>query len=116
LAGALRSITPVSVMALNPMPDVEMGEGVSGIRAFVRVPVLAGSAHGVALDSTSISSANDALLLQSAVGSVKPMGRVVGPVSLPVPSGVTELLRDDEHWVGARETVRPLLQLVRAPG
>ena len=115
LASALRSITPVSVLALNPMPDVEMGDGVSGIRAFVRVPVLASSAHGVALDSTSISSANDVLLLQSAVGSVKAMGRVVGPVSLPIPSGVTELLRDDQHWVGARETVRPLLQLVRAP-
>lgn len=114
LASALRSITPVSVIALNPPPDVEMGDGVSGIRAFVRVPVLASSAHGVALDSTSVS-ANDALLLQSAVGSVKPMGRVVGPVSLPVPTGVTELLRDNEHWVGARETVRPLLQLVRAP-
>jgi hypothetical protein len=114
LAGALRSVAPVSVLALNPLPDVEMGEGVSGIRAFLRVPVLAGSAHAVALDSTSVS-ANDALLLQSAVGSVKARGRVVGPVSLPVPQGVAELLRDDEHWVGARESARPLLQLVRAP-
>jgi uncharacterized protein YbaR (Trm112 family) len=115
LAGALRSIVPVSVVALNPLPDVEMGEGVSGVRAFVRVPMLAGSAHGVALDSTSVS-ANDALLMQSAVASVKPGGRVVGPIPVPMPSGVTELLRDDEHWVGARETGRPLLQIVRAPG
>jgi hypothetical protein len=114
LASALRSITPVSVLALNPLPDVEMGDGVSGIRAFVRVPVLAGSAHAVALDSPSVS-ANDALLVQSAVGSVKALGRVVGPTSLPLPQGVTELLRDDAHWVGARESARPLLQLVRAP-
>src|ERR1700694_4122511 len=49
LASALRSIVPMSVIALNPLPDVEMGDGVSGIRAFLRVPVLAGSAHAVAL-------------------------------------------------------------------
>lgn len=113
LAGPLRAIVPVQVLALNPMPDVEMGDGISGVRANLTVPLLDGTAIGVALDATS-SSAHETLLLQSAVASVRPGGRVVAPVELPLPDFVQELLRDDEQWVGVREGGRPLLQLVRA--
>jgi hypothetical protein len=115
LASALRALVDVSVIALNPMPDVAMGGGVSGVRALARVPLLGGSAWGAALDSTSMS-ATDAVLLQSVVGGVKPGGRIVGPVSLPLPAGVTELVRDSEQWVGVRDNGRPLLQLIRAAG
>lgn len=114
VGGDLRALTPISVLAINPLPDVEMGEGVSGIRTSLRVPVVAGSAIGVALDSHS-GSANDLLLIDSAIASVKPGGRVVGLAGQPVPDGVTEMARDDQHWVGIREGGRPLLQLVRAP-
>ena len=113
-AASLRAIVPVPIIALNPMPDVEMGNGVSGVSAVVRVPVLAGTARAVALDAHSYA-AHDALLLRSAVASVKPGGRVVGPVLLPVPDDVREILRDDAHWVGERAGGRPLLQLARAP-
>jgi hypothetical protein len=113
LASALRAIVPVQVLALNPMPDVDMGDGVSGVRAHLRVPVLDGSALGGALDATS-SSAHEALLLQSAIASVKPGARIVAPIGLSMPDTVRELVRDDAQWVGVREGGRPLLQLIRA--
>ena len=114
LAAPLRDVVQVPILALNPPPDVEMGDGVSGIRSSIRVPVLTSSARSAALDATT-ASAHEVLLLQSAVHSVRAGGRIVGPASLAVPDDVTEFLRDEDHWVGAREGGRPLLQLVRAP-
>ena len=112
LANALRATVPVQVLAVNPMPDVAMGDGVSGVRTRLDVPVLDGSALGAALDVTS-NSAHETLLLQSAVASVRPGARIVAPVELSLPDGVRELVRDDAQWVGVREGGRPLLQLSR---
>ena len=112
-APALRAIVPLQVLAVNPMPDVEMGGGVSGLRTRLSVPVLDGSALGVALDVTS-RSAHEELLLHSAVASVRPGARIVAPADVPVPDGVREIARDDVQWVGVREGGRPLLQLIRA--
>jgi hypothetical protein len=56
-------------------------------------------------------------LLPSALAAVRPGGRVVGELSLPVPDDVEELARDDRHWVGTlRGASGPLLKLSRSPG
>lgn len=110
LAGRLRELAPVTVLAVNAPPDVVMGDGISGVLTGDRIPVAAGSARGAALDA-----ARD-VLVASAVAALRAGGRIVGEASIPDPDDVTIVARDDRHWVGTRRADGPLLQLVRSPG
>lgn len=110
LAGRLRELSPVTILAVNAPPDVVMGEGVSGVVTGDRIPVAAGSARGAALDG-----ARDALVA-STVAALRSGGRIVGDASIPQPDDVAIIARDDRHWVGTRKGGGPLLQLVRNPG
>jgi hypothetical protein len=113
-AHALRAVVPVPVLVVNPPDDVLVGDGVSAVRAG-RVPVLAGSARGVALHSASGAVGWDRDgLLASTLRAVRAGGRVVGDRSLVPPPDVTVLAEDDAHWVATRDGARPLLQIVRA--
>ena len=114
VAAALREVVPVMVLAVNPPPDVAMGDGVSGVATIDRIPVAAGSARGIALDSREISplAAVDPTL---GLGAVRPGGRVVGTAAVPVPDGVSVVAKDAEHWVGTRASGSPLIRLVRNP-
>lgn len=115
VAHPLRALVPVPVLLVNPPPDAIIGDGVSAVRAG-RVPVLAGSARGVALHAVGGAAPwRDDGLLASALHAVRPGGRVVAPRSLPAPAQVTVLADDESHWVATHEGVRPLLQIVRAP-
>lgn len=114
VAHALRAVVPVSVLVVNPPDDVLIGDGVSAVRAG-RVPVLAGSARGVALHSAGAAPAGEVDgLLASSLRAVRPGGRVVGDRSLAPPPDVTLLAEDDAHWVATRDRARPLLQIIRA--
>lgn len=114
VAHALRAVVPVSVLVVNPLDDVRIGDGVSAVRAG-RVPLLAGSARAVALHAADAAPAGeDDGLLASCLRAVRPGGRVVGDRSLAPPPDVTVLAEDDAHWVAARARARPLLQIVRA--
>lgn len=115
VAHALHALVPVSVLVVNAPDDVAIGDGVSAVRAG-RLPVLTGSARGVALDAVSASDPwRDDGLLGSALRAVRPGGRVVGVRALIAPPGMSVLAEDDRHWVGAQEGAKPLLQIVRAP-
>jgi len=61
------------------------------------IPFAAGSARGVALDRF----ASDALV-RSAVHCLRPGGRVIAPIAVPVPEGITEITRDASDWVGEK--------------
>lgn len=113
LAHQLRALVPVSVLAVNPSPDVVMGDGVSGVRAS-RVPVRPGSARGAALgDAAEREPWSAGGMLAGAVASVRAGGRVVADASLPLADELTMIAQDAAHWVATREGERPLLQIVR---
>jgi hypothetical protein len=115
LGAALRAIVPVPVLAVNPPPDVAMGDGVSGVATLDRIPVAASSARAIAFAPPTLSDA-DALELPSALGAVRPDGRVVALGSVSLPDDVSVVARDADHWVATRTSGAPLIRLVRSPG
>ena len=95
-ARALLDIAPVSVLLVDPPAGVVIGNGLSAIRIGNRLPVAPGSLRGIALDERTGVPA----VVEAAVRALKARGRLVAPVSAAVPTGVTERVRDDRHWVG----------------
>jgi hypothetical protein len=106
-APLLRQLTDVQLLLVNPPAEIQMGGGLSGLTVAETLPLAAGSARGVAVDSRSSPE-----LLRSAVAAVAPGGRIMAPATFPVPSGVKELVRDDRVWVAERQpepsTSRPI--------
>ncbi|MEP6690152.1 MAG: hypothetical protein ABJD07_03290 [Gemmatimonadaceae bacterium] len=116
LTGAWSALAPalaivvegVHVLAIDPVAGVPGGDGVSLATAPPSVvPLRAATARGIALDDAH------AALLHSAVAALAPGGRLIAPVSLPVPPGVTELARDEAVWVAERDSSAPVVQLAR---
>ena len=114
VAAALRQVVPVMVLAVNPPPDVAMGDGVSGVASTARIPVAGGSARGLVYDTPAAIREQEIDPI-AALGAVKPGGRVVALATIAVPDDVALLARDDEHWVGTRTSGAPLIRLVRNP-
>ncbi len=96
-ASALQALSDTHLLLVNPEPGVAVGRGTSGLLADRRLPLAAGSARGLAVDAAAGPD-----FLAAALASVRAGGRVVAPVVLPVPDGVTELVRDASVWVAER--------------
>jgi hypothetical protein len=96
---------PTHLVVMNPRPHVAAGNGVSVLEISTGIPLADGSCRGVALDAAHA----DAPHLDAAVRVLQPRGRLVGPAATPMPSGVTELARDDRLWVAERGTAPPRL-------
>lgn len=100
LGEALRDLTDVQLLLVNPPRGVEMGAGLSGLTladGWSALPLAAGTARALAVDhATTLAQ------LESALAVVKTGGRIVAPIGLRVPENVTELARDDRHWVWER--------------
>ena len=108
LALALQALVDVDLLLADP-PAAQAasvaGQGVlRGVDA--RWPLGAAALHGLALDRASPG------LLADAVRVLRPRGRLVAPVAASVPAGVTELARDDRHWVA--EKTADVVTLARA--
>ena len=114
LGAALRELVPVMILAVNPPPDVRMGDGMSGVATIDRIPVAAGSARGIAFDTLEATTSG-AIEPLAALRAVKSGARVVASASVAVPDDVTLLAQDAEHWVGTRTSGAPLIRLVRPP-
>lgn len=100
LAEALRDVSDVQLLLINPPAAIDMGGGISGLTIrddWSTLPLAAGTARAIALDDAATPAQLDA-----ALAVVKFGGRVVAPRALAVPGGVTELARDDRHWVAER--------------
>lgn len=97
-ARLVQRLTAVHLLLVDPPREIEMGQGISGLTAGGALPLAHGSARGVALDER----ATPALLLAASL-VVRPGGRLVAPISHEVPPGITELVRDERVWIGARE-------------
>lgn len=112
LAPLMRGIAPSQLLLLNPPVEIPVGDGVSIVRAHA-APFAPASVGAVAVDA----GADDALVA-SLCASVRPGGRLVGPSSLAVPAGFTELARDADLWVAQADpsspTTAPILPTRRA--
>lgn len=114
-AAPLSALTGTPLVLVNA-PDGSMIDfAAASIVARDTMPFAADSLAACALDE-SIGAA----LTASAVGMVRPGGRVMGPVTIALPLGVKEMVRDDSVWVAekqaAPDTRAPkLVSIARAP-
>lgn len=107
-ARALREVVEVNVIAADP-PASMIGEpGISVLRCDGPLPLAPGTSRGTAVDAADGSSR-----IASAVRATRIGGRVVAPVSVPVPAGLRELARDERLWVAEREPDLPIVSLTR---
>jgi hypothetical protein len=93
---ALHALLDSAVVMLNPPGPIPTGAELSVIYAPV-APFSPGLLRGAA-----VSQSVDPALADSVVGALRASGRIMGPVTVPVPSGVAELARDAHGWVGTR--------------
>lgn len=113
LAPALRSLVEeLQVVLVNAPADVPLGGGISALAVHEALPFAAGSLRGVALDATLATPA----ALAGAVRALRPRGRLVVPVAVPLPADVVELARDEEARVAERQggPPTPPIGLLRA--
>ena len=92
----LQKLTQTPIVAVNPSIALPVRRAAGAIRGET-IPFAEGSARAFALDNGSSKA-----IIASGVRAVRPGGRVLGPASLPVPEGVTELVRDETMWVGEK--------------
>jgi uncharacterized protein YbaR (Trm112 family) len=111
-ASAIRDVSETPLVLVNPsLPAPEDVAGV--VLSANQLPFAEGTARALALDD---GLSRDTL--SSALDSLRAGGRIVGPVGLPIPAGVTELTRDARAWVGEKkatpQATPPLVSLKRA--
>jgi uncharacterized protein YbaR (Trm112 family) len=103
-AELLRHVTDTPVVLVNHSIAAPVHAAAAAIRSR-SIPFAESSARALAVDEVS-----PAELVASGVRAVMTGGRVLGPTSVTVPAGVTELVRDERVWVGEK-TAAP----VKAP-
>ncbi len=105
-AHQLASIVETPLVVVDPPAGIVGAPGVSVLRCDGEVPLAMGAARAMALDDGSTSR------VASAIRATRAQGRVVASASVPVPSEVTELARDETMWVGERGApTSPLVSL-----
>lgn len=107
-ARGLRELVDVNVIAADPPSGMRGEPGISVLRCDGPLPLAPGVARGTAVDATDGGNR-----IASAVRATRVGGRVVGPVSVPVPAGLRELARDARLWVAEREPNLPIVSLAR---
>ncbi|MBK8250810.1 MAG: hypothetical protein IPK85_25955 [Gemmatimonadetes bacterium] len=96
LADALEEATAAAILLVNPVGVVPT-PGRSTIWCGATAPLAAGTLRGAMLGDGVASG-----LVPSLVRALRPGGRLVAPVHLPLPMDVVELARDDQEWVAER--------------
>ncbi|MDB4875216.1 MAG: hypothetical protein JWM41_1662 [Gemmatimonadetes bacterium] len=112
-AQLVRGMSPAELLLLNAPAGMVSGDGVSLLVADI-APLAQGSVDAVAVDATA-----DAATIESLLRSLRGKGRMLGPVSMPIPDGLVELARDDEVWVArldVKVTVSAPIALKRRDG
>ena len=97
-AAALRDLVEPHLLVVNPVPGVPIGRGISGILAEGNLPLAAGRARALAVDAAAAPD-----FPVRALAALRAGGRLVAPVGVPLPAGVTELARDEAVWVAERD-------------
>jgi uncharacterized protein YbaR (Trm112 family) len=108
VAASLAEFTGARVLLLDPVRAEPLREEVSAVRGGGGIPVASAALRGVALDGYTADDER----LTAAARALAPRGRLVAPAHARVPDGLTELARDDRHWVAERDATvasRPVL-------
>lgn len=112
-AQLVRGLSPAQLILLNPPTGTTGGDGISVIVSET-VPLAQQSVDAIAVDNSFGQLASGG----STLPALKRGGRVLAPVSTPMPDGFNELARDGEVWVARvddREIVSaPILPTRRA--
>ena len=95
-ASFIGGMTDTPLVLVNPSIAAPALEAAGALRSRT-VPFAAGSARALALDEVATPD-----IVASGVRAVKAGGRVLGPASIAIPDGVTEIVRDDRVWVGEK--------------
>jgi uncharacterized protein YbaR (Trm112 family) len=96
----LAALTDVQLLLVNPPPGIGMGAGLSGLTIdpnWTTLPLASSSARAIALGDAMTPDQ-----LPGALDVVRPSGRVLAPIALTRPEGVSELARDDRQWLAER--------------
>ena len=104
-APLIRGFSPAQLLLVNAPAGVATGDGISLVRA-LSAPLASASVNAAAFDADASEE-----MIRSLIVSLRPNGRLLGPASVPVPAGLSELARDDEVWVaqaGAATTSAPI--------
>jgi uncharacterized protein YbaR (Trm112 family) len=101
IADRLPALGISHVVVLNAPTTPESPQEVSALVVGDQLPFRQTAVRACALGG---GTATDALLA-SAATVLRSRGRLVGPVSAGVPTGITELARDEADWVGERAAV-----------
>ena len=105
-ASALRELVETPIVLVDPPAGREGEPGISVVLSDGVPPLAAGAARATAIGDASPERVGAAVRL------TRSGGRLVAPARLSVPEGVREIARDDELWVGEKETARsPLVTL-----
>ena len=102
-AQEMRELTDVQLLLVNPPVGTRMGGGLSGLTiesSWAKLPLAAASARGIAFDDATTQAQ-----LEDGIDVVAPAGRILAPIGLEIPGGLTELARDDRHWLAECEQV-----------
>lgn len=102
-APLVRAIAQTPLLVVDPPEGMEGEPGISVIRCDGALPLAAGASRGTAIDG------GDPARIASAVRATKAKGRLVAPVTVPLPSGAIELARDDTVWVAERDAAASAL-------
>jgi uncharacterized protein YbaR (Trm112 family) len=100
-ADQINRLTQTPLVLVNP-PSTVAGEIAAIIRAGDVVPFTGGCARAAALDEQTSRP-----LAESLAHAVRPGGRVVGPAAFPLPRALTEIVRDHQLWIAAKNDARP---------
>jgi uncharacterized protein YbaR (Trm112 family) len=106
LAEPMTHISTTHLVLLDPPLGTQSGPGRSIIHAGGTVPFAPATAVAATIDDDERAYA---LSL-----AVQPTGRLVGPLNVPLPRNVRELVRDDRWWVGEKENESAPIRLSRA--
>ena len=105
-AAELSTIVETPLIAIDPPANVTGAPGLSVVRCDGEIPLAAGAARAMAIDNGNL------VRVASAVRATRAKGRMLAPVSVGLPGGVMELVRDESVWVGERESAAsPLITL-----
>jgi uncharacterized protein YbaR (Trm112 family) len=108
----VKRLSETPILLVNPPETIE-GEAAGIVLVRDALPLAPLSARAAALDERVSAD-----LTRSAVQAVRTGGRMIGPVSVVLPKGLTELARDAHVWVAektaAAETTPRLIPIQRA--
>lgn len=95
-AEAVRQLSAAPLVLINPPGRVDViGTGV--LRVGGRVPLAPRSARAAAIGDSS-----DTALVASVIAAVRPKGRIIGPATVEMPAGTTEITRDAQTWIAEK--------------